>query len=118
MVLRRTMDTRIPWDALRDARERADDKNAPSPLSVQPANDGPMGAGELIAWHLNNGHSIQSLRAMFPDFFQDDAAAPETPWCQPEFHEPELWQWNRAPDLENAFDEFQPTGQNVFHPHL
>jgi hypothetical protein len=109
----------MPWDALRGAPEHADDhNNAPSLLSAPQANDGPMSAGELIAWHLENGTTIQALRAMFPDFFQEDSGASERPPGPPEFHEPELWQWNGAPDMENAFDEFDPTGQNVFHPHL
>lgn len=65
-----------------------------------------------------NGYTMQAVRAMFPTFFREDSAASEPPRGPPDFHEPELWQWNGAPDMENAFDEFQPTGQNGFHPRL
>jgi len=83
-----------------------------------PAIDGPMGAGELIAWHLQNGATMQALRVMFPAFFQDDPTAPEPRSGPPDSHEPELWQWNRVPDTDNGFDDFQHTGQNDCHPHL
>jgi hypothetical protein len=119
MLRRATESIRAPWDALRGAHDRGDDRNnVPSLLSAAQTNDGPMSAGELISWYLDNGYSIQALRAMFPTFFQDDPAASEPPRGAPELHEPELWQWHGAPDLEHAFHEFQPTGQNVFHPHL
>ena len=87
-------------------------------MSTRQANDGPMTAGELIAWHLENGATMPALRAMFPAFFQDDPATPEPRWGSADFHEPELWQWNRVPDADNGFDEFQHTGQDSFHPHL
>jgi hypothetical protein len=119
-MLRRTTESiRAPWDALRGVSEKLDDcNNAPSILSAPQANDGPMGAGELICWYLDNGYSIQAVRAMFPTFFQDGPAASEPSRGPPEFHEPELWQWNTPPHVENAFDEFHITGQNGVHPHL
>jgi hypothetical protein len=119
MLRRATESIRAPWDALRGVAEQVDDRNnVPSLLSAPQVNDGPMSAGELISWYLDNGYTMHALRAMFPTFFQDDPAASEPPRGPPEFREPELWQWNGAPDIENAFDDFQPTGQNVLHPHL
>jgi hypothetical protein len=118
MLRRVTENTRTPWDALRGAEHADDRKKEPSLLNAARANDGPMSAGELIAWHLQNGATMQALRAMFPDFFHGEPAAPETHRGPPDLHEPELWQWNRLPDTDNAFDDFQHAGQNDFHPHL
>jgi len=120
LLRRATESMRTPWDALRGALEVADDRrnNAPSLVTAPQENDGPMSAAELIAWYLDNGYTMQAVRTMFPALFQEDPAQSEPSRGAPEFHEPELWQWNTPPDIENAFDDFQHAGQNGFHPHL
>jgi hypothetical protein len=118
MLRRVTENIRAPWDALRGTSEPDAARTNEPPGLRAGGSDGPMGASELIAWHLQNGATMQALRAMFPAFFEHTAAGPEPGRGHADFHEPELWQWNTVPHTDNGFDDFQYTGQNDFHPHL
>ncbi len=116
MLRRVTENMRAPWDALRGASEPAADRTNELPGLRAAGSDGPMGASELIAWHLQNGATMQALRAMFPAFFEHAPSEPRG--GHSDFHEPELWQWNTVPHTDNGFDDFRYTGQTDFHPHL
>jgi hypothetical protein len=119
-TLRRAPDVAIaPWDALRKTDEATDDRlNAPSLIHDRRAPDGPMSAGELVRWFLDNGTTIEALRAMFPAFFNGEAPGAHSQRPTSDFHEPELWEWNTIPECQNAFDDFHYPPTISFQPHL
>ena len=73
-----------------------------------------MSAGELIAWYLANGYTMQVIRAMFPDFFEEPAAAPVPEWNTLDW----LNLWHEEPlHHDPAAHEAAAPGQHLY-PHL
>jgi hypothetical protein len=118
-TLRRDTETRTPWDALRAASENADEFTNKPRMNAPQSKDGPMSAGELIAWHLQNGATIEALRAMFPDFFQRPAAA-ELHWGPPaeldDAQRQQIWYGNDP--ATHHMDPFNRRPSDHLYAHL
>lgn len=69
-----------------------------------------MSTGELIAWYLANGSSMEAIRAIFPEFFQEPVEPPAL-WGALDW----LNQWHQ---LDSEIHEHAQAAQDHLYPHL
>jgi len=83
--------------------------------TVSGVSDEPSDAAEIIGWYLRNGYSMTQIRAMFPAFFPEPAAAPVPAWDALDWLN--LWNWNDPAGSNELYDDFHHTDHEYLFPH-